>query len=38
MVRALMELQRQETLSRWEQNHQGEGEFMNIYVTVTVLD
>jgi len=36
-VRALVESQRQEELSRWEQNHGGEGEFMNVYWTVTVL-
>lgn len=37
-MRAFVELQRQEKLPRWEQNHGGEGEFMNVYLTVTVLD
>lgn len=37
MVRAFVVLWRQ-TLSRWEHNHGGKGEFMNVYWTVTVLD
>lgn len=37
MVRAFVVLQRQK-LPRWEHNHGGKGEFMNVYLTVTVLD